>query len=246
MASTLPHIKAVVLDIEGTVCPISFVKDVLFPYALEEMERLIPNLKFPINANTESELLPYLEKFPSDTIIDADTLLNHVKDLTCKDLKVGYWKSLQGYLWTSGYESGKIKAPIYPDAIQKIMQWAQELENGVYIFSSGSVAAQKMIFGYCAGQKENQVLNLNKYLKGYFDTINAGPKMEPMSYSIISDRIGLKPENLLFFSDNVNEIKAADQAGWNTRLTIRPGNAPIENLGDYKNVVYNFEKVNLM
>jgi enolase-phosphatase E1 len=242
-------IKGIVLDIEGTVCPISFVKDVLFPYAIEEMNRLVPNLQFPIDLNTESPLLPYLEKFPEETVTNADTLLDHVKDLTAKDLKIGYWKALQGHLWTSGYESGKIKAPIYKDALFKMPQWAEQLavregknpKAGVYIYSSGSVAAQKMIFGYCAGEKD-EVIDLNKHLKGYYDTSNAGPKTESKSYEIISDSIGIKPRNLLFFSDNVKEIEAAKAAGWHTRLTVRPGNAKVDNLEDYE-VVYNFDNI---
>lgn len=239
--------KAIVLDIEGTVCPISFVKDVLFPYCLEEMDRIVPSLKFPVDLNTDSPLLPYLKDFPPEFVANGETLLSHVKDLTARDVKIGYWKALQGHLWISGYESGKITAPIYKDALAKIPQWGKQLSSnpssGIYIYSSGSVAAQKLIFRYCAGE-HGKVIDLNPYFKGYFDTANAGPKTEVKSYEIIAKSIGFEAADLLFFSDNVKEIEAAQKAGWKTKLTVRPGNAEVKNL-EYYEVVYSFDNVEI-
>lgn len=212
-------IKAVIFDIEGTVCPISFVKEVLYPYALKKSQELLPKLKFPLQSS--SPLESHALEFPEQYRTSSSALIEHIKDLTARDVKAPYLKSLQGYLWKSGYDSGEIKVDIFPDAATAIKTWGSKLD-GIYIYSSGSVAAQKLLFAHTDSG------DLNKYLKGYFDTVNAGPKLEKSSYEAIAKEIGLEPRSILFFSDNPKEIEAADDAGWRTAWTIRPGNDPVE------------------
>jgi enolase-phosphatase E1 len=225
-------IKAIVLDIEGTICPISFVKEVLFPYSIDSIRKLVnglPDGEFPLSESTSDDLKGYLQKFPSEFKASKQVLLDHIQDLVVHDVKAPYWKSLQGYLWREGYESGQIQAPLYSDAIEFITKSANIVESGVYIYSSGSVAAQKLLFKYCKDIKGGPTLDLTSVLSGYFDTINAGPKTEKSSYDTIQRQLKNSPaqNTILFLSDNPTEIVAAKQAGWQTIVALRPGNAPI-------------------
>lgn len=219
--SVVPPIA--VLDIEGTVCPISFVHDKLFPYALQRAKAEIPHLKFPLTENKDSELAEYLADFPAEYTTSADSLISHIEDLVKNDVKAGYLKALQGYLWKSGYESGEIQAPVFSDVPSAIKKHAET--SKVYIYSSGSVPAQLLLF------KHTDAGDLTSQLSGYFDTKNAGPKMESDSYDIIRKDIGVPAHDLRFFSDNPKEIDAAHAAGWKTTFVVRPGNPEFP---DYK------------
>lgn len=222
---------AALLDIEGTVCSISFVHDILFPYALEKLPQLLAAETFPIREGTSgSSLLPYLQAFPEEYRVSAKDLENHVIDLSNQNLKIPYLKGLQGYIWKSGYEIGEIKAPLYPDAVE-FMKRVVEQKGKVYIYSSGSVAAQKLLFGF------SDAGDLNPLLSDYFDTVNAGPKVEKSSYEKILKAINHQPQEVLFLSDNVKEIKAAKEAGLKAYVADRPGNAPLTEEDKKANVV---------
>lgn len=213
---------ATLLDIEGTVCSISFVHDILFPYALEKLPQLLKNEQFPIKpgGNQTSDLTPYLESFPEEYKQSAQALEDHVIDLTEKNVKAPYLKALQGYIWKSGYQSGEIKAPLYPDAVD-YMKRVVDGGNKVFIYSSGSVPAQKLLFGYSSAG------DLTPLISDYFDTVNAGPKMEAASYTTILKAIGFEADRVLFLSDNVREIEAAKKAGLRAYVAERPGNAKL-------------------
>ena len=220
--------RVVVLDIEGTICSISFVKDVLFPYALKRADELISNLDkgiFPIQSwsKDNDELIKYLSAFPEEYKASRQKLIDHINDLTAQDIKMSYLKNLQGYLWKSGYDSGEIEAPIYEDAVNKMQKWSEDdsIEK-IVIYSSGSVNAQKLLFKHCQGG-----LDLTKYIDYYFDTINAGFKTEAESYKKIAKEIGIEGSEIMFFSDNYKEIVAAIEAGWNATIVVRPGNPPL-------------------
>ncbi|KAG5359005.1 Enolase-phosphatase E1 [Yarrowia sp. C11] len=223
---------ATLLDIEGTVCSISFVHDILFPYALEKLPQLLQNEQFPIvpGASKASELTPYLESFPEEYRQSSQALEAHVKDLTEQNVKAPYLKALQGYIWKSGYESGEIKAPLYPDAVAYMKRVVDEGKK-VFIYSSGSVPAQKLLFGYSSAG------DLNPLISDYFDTINAGPKMEAESYVKILKAIGFEAGDVLFLSDNVREIEAAKKAGLRAYVAERPGNAELTAKEREENVV---------
>lgn len=228
-------IRHVVFDIEGTVCPISFVKDKLFPYALKRVHELVPQVadKFPLSGDApaaadgpHNELLSYLHAFPDEYKQSSSALLDHIDDLTARDVKAGYLKALQGYLWKDGYESGQIKAPLFEDAISVLKSWSERLSarnGGVWIYSSGSVPAQILLFKHV----DATPTDMTPLLKGYFDTKNAGAKTEPVSYEKIASAIGAPASEILFFSDNPLEIAAAETAGWSAITTVRPGNAPL-------------------
>jgi len=162
------------------------------------------------------------------------------------DLKVPYLKSLQGYLWKRGYESGLLKCPLFPDVYPSLLSWTSSKPSiKVIIYSSGSVAAQKLLFQYTT------VGDLRDLIGGYFDTVNAGSKVEKESYEKIWKQSGLEGDReeigkWLFLSDNVKEVKAAKEAGMMAWVVVREGNAELsddEKEGEV--LIRSFEEVKL-
>lgn len=217
-------VKAVVFDVEGTICPISFVKDVLYPYSTSKVRELAKKVRFPVEQGEEQgdEFKRHLSQFPGDVLGDEDALLDHIDGLVKNDVKASYWKGLQGYLWRFGYECGEIKAPLFRD----VYKWLPVLKEryDLYIYSSGSVAAQKLLLSHCDHDVDR---DLTALITGHFDTTNAGPKTHVDSYRAIQSKLGLQPSEILFLSDNHLEIQAARDAGWKTALTVRPDNPPL-------------------
>ncbi|OIW33846.1 acireductone synthase-like protein [Coniochaeta ligniaria NRRL 30616] len=213
-----PAVKVVLLDIEGTVCPISFVKDVLFPYALQALpETLRTKWDSP-------EFAQYRNAFPSEFSGSQEALAAHVRDLMSRDVKISYLKSLQGYLWENGYRTGELKAPLFPDVAPKFKSWTKHGQH-IIIYSSGSVPAQKLLFRHTNADPAD----LTPMIADYFDTVNAGPKTEASSYEKILSTHSLTdgPSSWLFLSDNVKEVDAAKAAGMQSFVVQRPGNAPL-------------------
>ncbi|OAQ95856.1 hypothetical protein LLEC1_00258 [Akanthomyces lecanii] len=213
----LADIDVLLLDIEGTVCPISFVKDVLFPYALQALPGVL-------DAQWDSSAFaPYREAFPEEYRNDRAALEAHVKDLVARDVKAPYLKSLQGHLWRHGYETGVLKAPLFDD-VPPFIKSAHSAGKQVMIYSSGSVPAQKLFFGHTTSDPSDMV----PFISAWFDTVNAGPKTEAASYSkILSNVPETKPGRWLFLSDNIKEVDAARAAGMRSYPVVRLGNAPL-------------------
>lgn len=205
--------SAVLLDIEGTVCPISFVKDVLFPFFLRHVDSL--------PQSSDPQVQDLLKQF------ETTDAIAHIRDLVARDVKDPILKQLQGLIWENGYASGEIKTPLYIDAVDFI----QNSTKPVFIYSSGSVKAQKLLFQYC--QSSEKSVDLRPQLKGYFDINTSGVKTVPQSYTNIVHDIQITPGDVLFISDNVLELDAAQEAGLQTRLAIRPGNAPVADTSEY-------------
>lgn len=220
-------VEVVVLDIEGTVCPISFVKDTLFPYFLDKIPSELSQLQFPLIPETDSPIGKICSQFPEENNNTLDKLLNHIKLLVKNDIKDPVLKSLQGLIWKLGYENGELLAPLYDDAIDFIQKSPREYRK-TYIYSSGSVKAQILLFGHVKGDN-GSTEDLNQYLSGYYDITTSGHKQERNSYENILQDIGYsnKPGNVLFFSDNVKEVQAALKAGMKSVVVVKPGNASL-------------------
>lgn len=215
--------SALVLDIEGTVCPISFVKDTLFPYFVNK----VPNLVNEIDQQDDT-VKQILSQFKID---DKNELITHILGLVSNDIKDPILKQLQGYIWAEGYSSGEIKAPVYKDAIDLINR-----HPNVYIYSSGSVKAQKLLFGHVADTSDlTKSIDMQSEINGYFDINTSGVKLDPQSYINILRDIKMidTPQKVLFLSDNPKELDAARKAGLVTGLAIRDGNASVPNVNDY-------------
>ncbi|CAK7271162.1 enolase-phosphatase E1 [Sporothrix epigloea] len=178
---------------------------------------------------------PYRDAFPKECRTKPATLTAHVQDLVARDVKASYLKSLQGLLWKEGYASGALKAPLFADVLPALSAW-HAAGIKLMIYSSGSVPAQKLLFQHTSvvDQPDEDANSLGKdinpLLSDYFDTVNAGPKTAPSSYSsILAAHAADIPaaSSWLFLSDNVLEVAAAKEAGLQSFVVQRPGNAPL-------------------
>lgn len=211
-SAPLTPFAAVVVDIEGTIASISFVKDVLFPYAAAHLERYIEGLDMSQQANIQYELAE--SPFYQGEDLGSEAMMAAVlKDWIAKDYKDTTLKDIQGQIWRDGYEQGQLKAPLYSDA-KAFFGRCREQQLPLYSYSSGSVAAQQLFYQY------NEHGDLRPYFAGYFDT-TLGDKKKPASYAALCEAIAAKPAEVVFYSDSTAEIAAASQAGVQGRLVCR-------------------------
>jgi len=219
----MPKWQAVLLDIEGTVTPISFVHEILFPYAREHVNNYLS--RHPQQPEGQADIQKLREEQANDAeelrqppIDSIDTAVTYVNRLIDLDRKSPALKSLQGKIWKAGYEDGSLKSPVYPDVVEAFERW-RDVGITINIFSSGSVLAQQLLFAHTdAG-------DLTRYIDQYFDT-SVGKKIDPQSYLAIAANLSFDRSQILFLSDVVAELDAAKAAGIQTRLCIRPGNPP--------------------
>lgn len=173
----------------------------------------------------------YRDAFPDEFRNDRIRLEEHVRDLVSRDVKAPYLKALQGHLWLQGYESGVLKAPLFAD-VPSFITDAHAAGVKVIIYSSGSVAAQKLFFKHTSATPSD----MSSFISGWFDTVNAGPKIDAASYeNILAAEGGVDASQWLFLSDNINEVKAARAAGMQSVPVVRPGNAPLPSELDLSN-----------
>lgn len=207
--------KIILTDIEGTTSSISFVKDVLFPYARREMPRYVRE-----HAD-DPKVRRWLEQVQleiGDPEAGDDTLVATLIDWIDADRKHTALKALQGMLWKDGYDAGDFRAHVYDDAVASLRRW-HAAGKALYVYSSGSVPAQRLLFGHSTAG------DLTPLFSGYFDT-DVGGKREARSYRNILDQLGAEPADVLFLSDIVEELNAAREAGLATTLVDRREDYP--------------------
>ncbi|AFZ47001.1 acireductone synthase [Cyanobacterium stanieri PCC 7202] len=226
-------IKAILTDIEGTTSSISFVKDVLFPYAYQEIENFL--IQHFNNDLVYEQVRAVCELEGLKDGCQPRQIAEILREWIKGDRKLTPLKELQGMIWEKGYKNGDYQAHIYPDAYEKLTEWHQQ-NIPIYIYSSGSVYAQKLFFGY------SDYGNLLNLFSGFFDT-NVGYKQEVNSYLLIAEKMGFNPEEILFLSDVENEIISAKKAGMKTVWVIRDEEQLPEN--KHHNIVSNFHDINL-
>lgn len=202
-------IKAIVTDIEGTTSSLSFVKDVLFPYARAHLPDFIRNHQ------AQAEIKPLLAeaKQIAGGELDEEALIAQFIHWIDTDQKITPLKSLQGLIWLEGYRNGDFTGHVYEDAVRNLRNWFG-LDYKLYVYSSGSVQAQKLLFGH------SDYGDLTPLFSGYFDT-HIGGKRESDSYQRIAAELGLPAEQILFLSDIKDELDAARQAGFATCWLVR-------------------------
>ena len=220
-------VKVILTDIEGTTSSISFVKDVLFPYAAEHLPQYVRD---HINDDAVKAALQQTaelaaedgEKISPD---DTEALIAKLLQWIAEDRKATPLKALQGLIWKTGYENGDYQAHMYPDATEYLKKW-HDSGLPLYVYSSGSVKAQELFFGY------SQDGNLLPLFKGHFDTL-VGGKRETQSYLNIlavlqKSHTGLNAEDVLFLSDIKEELDAAKEAGMQTVWLVRENDIPAD------------------
>jgi enolase-phosphatase E1 len=215
--------QVVLLDIEGTTTPISFVYDTLFPFAREHVGRFLrahaddPAVREDLEAlaaqAAEDAAEDDVDPFSPD---DLDAATEYVHWQMDHDRKTTSLKSLQGKIWRAGYDDGRLKGEVFDD-VPDVMRRLRSDGTSICIYSSGSVAAQKLLFS------NSTAGDLTGLIDGYFDT-TTGPKKESESYTKIADALGVEPADVLFATDNLDEARAAREAGLDVAMMARPGN----------------------
>jgi|SRR5690554_569673 len=209
-------IRVILTDIEGTTSAISFVHDVLFPYASKHLPDYIRATHHSTPAVAE-QLALVAEQSGVDGK-NLEELLEVLQTWIREDRKDGALKALQGMVWEQGYHSGEIKGHVYPDAADYLQRW-HDRGLRLFVYSSGSVKAQKLIFGH------SNAGDLTPFFSGHFDT-SVGGKKEARSYHNILAELGVEPATVLFLSDVEAELEAAEQAGLQTAWLVRDGDLP--------------------
>jgi enolase-phosphatase E1 len=216
-------IRAVLLDVEGTTTSISFVYDVLFPYAAARLD------EYCSRPDPEPELAEALAHLRSEYEEEAargvelppfENGAPYARRLMAEDRKSTGLKLLQGLIWEEGYRTGALRSHVFPDVPLALEAW-HAARIRLRVFSSGSVRAQKLLFGH------TDYGDLTPHFEGFHDT-TTGPKREAASYAAIAAACGLPAGEILFLSDVSEELDAAATAGMQTGLLVRPGNRPVE------------------
>lgn len=195
-------ITFVLMDVEGTVTDIRFVKQKLFPYAYERMSGFV--------ARNFAQLSESRENLGAATPQEMAAILKRYID---EDKKEPSLKLVQGKIWKEGYESGELKGHVYPDVAPAWRKWrGQGVELGIY--SSGSVQAQKLLFAHSVEG------DLTPLLSRHFD-LGVGKKREASSYENILGQLDKDGSETLFLSDVEEELDAAQAAGLKTGRLFR-------------------------
>lgn len=212
----LNNIAFVLTDIEGTTTSVAFVYDKLFPYFREHISQLEAMQDVPEVAEAFRQTVLLAKETEGKELNSVSEIIDQLLKWSLEDKKITPLKTLQGILWEAGYQSGEIKGHVYEDVAPALERWKNAgIQMGV--FSSGSVAAQKLIFGY------SEAGDLQPYFSAYFDT-KTGGKREASTYIEISKQLAIAPNHILFLSDIKEELEAADAAGFQTVQLVRAGN----------------------
>ena len=222
-------INHLLLDIEGTTCPVSFVTSVLFPYAKEQLE---PFIKTHQNENTIKNILDYAQQeWEEDTEKQSQKLKEECQKQNCSQLqsiilylrhlinidrKSTALKDIQGIIWESGYKKGEFTSSLYDDALKSLYRW-KSMPLEVSLYSSGSIKAQKLLYQHT---QDGDLLSL---FHNWFDT-HIGSKKDPKSYEKIAKSLLSTPNQICFISDNADECDAAEHSGMETLFCRRSGN----------------------
>ncbi len=223
-------IQAVLLDIEGTTTPLAFVHEVLVPYARAHLAGWLDRAagtpvlsaltrrfaeEHTADRRTGEKVPPWAPDEPDDGRASLEAYAGWLMDC---DRKSPALKALQGLMWEQGYQAGALRGQVFDDVPVALRRWQQQGRT-VAIFSSGSELAQRRLF------ESTSAGDLTPAISRYFDTA-IGPKRDPASYARIADALRLEPRGILFVSDVVDELSAAEAAGQHTVLCRRPGNPP--------------------
>ena len=229
--SLLDDVRALLLDIEGTTTPIAFVHDVLFSYAGDHVREFLA-------ANAAAEDIALLREEHAVDVREGrnppEAIAEYVEWLISIDRKSTGLKSLQGKIWRQGYLEGSLKSQVFGDVAPAFKRW-RDRGLRISIFSSGSVLAQQLLFAH------TEVGDLTPFIDSYFDT-NVGKKGDAESYRKIAERMDLPAQEILFVSDVISELDAANEAAMKIILSIRSGNSPQPQAEKYPSI-HSFDEI---
>ena len=229
-------IRAILLDIEGTTCPVDFVSQTLFPFAQKNLNAAL------MTRSSDAEIDALVHEAINEWLADSDptskTMLSrttqkppstkevedYLQHLIQSDRKSTALKELQGMIWEKGYLSGELTSHLFSDVRKQLDRWKRKRIT-LAVYSSGSIQAQKLLYGHTS---EGDITDRFEH---WFDT-RTGPKLAHQSYTIIAQKLGVQSNQVLFISDHPGECDAAWQSGMNTVFCLREGN-PHQNPGDH-------------
>jgi enolase-phosphatase E1 len=226
--------KLFLLDVEGTIAPLSLVYDQLFPYARAHFQDFLqqnshdPGVASDLSLLAQESAEETEETAPKFTSPDSwDEAIPYLNWLMDRDRKSTALKSLQGRIWKGGFERDELKGTLFDDVPPALERWSSSAH--VAIYSSGSVAAQLLLF------RHSNFGDLTPLISGYFDT-RTGPKTAKESYASIASAMDCEPGEIMFFSDAVRELDPARDAGCHTRLVMRDGNATVGDANGHRKI----------
>lgn len=219
-------IRAVLLDIEGTTCPVPFVSRVLFPYARERLDGFLRE------EGQKASLAPLIEAIDAARTANGtdagpghpqrgersshEERVRFLQALIDQDQKLPALKELQGLIWDKGYADGQLLCPLFDDVPGALRAWRRDGFQ-LAVYSSGSVKAQQLLY------RHSNVGDLRSLFSHWFDT-STGAKGDVNSYRAIATALALDPAAILFVSDARVELEAARAAGMATRFSVRQDN----------------------
>ena len=241
MSGATTETRALLLDIEGTITPITFVHDVLFPFARSHVRDYLTRhfdtseVREDIAALAREHALDKEQgEQPPESAWSVDETVEYVNWLIDRDRKSPALKSLQGKIWERGYREGILKAPLFEEVVPNLQRLRQRGLR-ISIFSSGSVLAQKLLLAHTETGDHTNLID------HFFDT-TVGIKLISASYGAIAECLELLPAEILFVSDVTAELSAARGAGLATLLIVRPGNPPQKGAEQFQ-VIESFSEV---
>ena len=221
------NLHAVLLfDIEGTTTALPFVTQVLFPFAEEALGTFVDDMFSKISEGVESDDISLFRVCLAEAEEETGLQLNKsafvclLKKRMEENSKVSYLKRIQGVIWREAYENGTVRGHVFND-VRPFMermngsQWGNmektigsaTLTTSIGIYSSGSIAAQKLLFGHSTSG------DLTPFISSYHDPSTAGLKNAPSSYvnirKYIEDVKANKNIIIVFFTDSPAEIEAS-------------------------------------
>lgn len=225
-------VSAILTDIEGTTSSVNFVYEVLFPYFRNNIEKLKELKEDPEVQKAFKRTVDLARELEGITLKSVDEIIDTLLRWSMEDRKITPLKTLQGILWKAGYEKRELHGHLYPDVAPAIEKWHEEGIT-LAVFSSGSVAAQKLIFSNSISG------DLSSFFSAYFDT-ETGGKRSADTYEKIAESLQLSATNVLFLSDVVEELEAADAAGMKTVQLVREGT-----VANWKNTIEDFSQIEI-
>lgn len=227
--------KVILLDIEGTTASVDFVHDVMFPFVTRNLPSFLDATWNTADTRAACERIAQdagqesLTAWENVTGKEGRTLVEEqIAELMRGDVKATGLKAMQGLVWQAGFDSGELVAPIYEDVLPELERWKSRGID-IRIYSSGSIAAQKLFFGHT---QHGDVLS---HFSGHYDT-TIGGKKDSLSYQKIAADIGVAPAEILFVSDLEGELEAAQAAGVRVAAAIRPGNKPLSDSASFPRI----------
>jgi enolase-phosphatase E1 len=197
---------AVLMDIEGTTTPPSFVRGVLLPYASRHLVSWV--LAHAHDGDVAAALAEVRAAVPGQD--EAATLTHWMQH----GVPAAPLRRLQGLLWAHAFAEGALGEPVYADVAPALRRWSA---GGLRLFtySAASAVMQRLLFAHAADG------NLAMLFGGFFDT-RVGSKREPDSYVRLAIAMAVPTTEVLFLSAAETELDAAAVAGMRTCQMLRP------------------------